>query len=71
MGDPEPQGGVETLDVLCSTNNVQRTENNTFVGTQAIGMTHGIQVGRGQASPQTESSNGISVSDEAADDPFG
>ena len=68
MGDPEPQGSIEAFDVLCPADDVQRTAHHAFLGTQAVGMTHGIEIRGRQALPQPEGSSGISVSDETADD---
>ena len=68
ISDPEPQGSIEAFDVLCPADDVQRTKNNAFVGTQAVGMTYGIEIRGREALPQTEGSSGISVPDETTDD---
>lgn len=68
MSDPQPQRGIEAFDMLCPADHVQPTKNDAFIGTQAVGMTHGIEIRGREALPQPEGSSGISVSDETADD---
>ena len=68
MGDAKAQRGVQTLDVLGAADDVQRAQNDRFVGRQRVGMTAGGQVGRGEAVPQSPGPFQVALPDETADD---
>ena len=68
MGQSQAQRGVEAFDVLSASNPVQCTEDNAFVGGQAVCMTDRIEIWRRETLPQSEGAYRVSPPQKATDD---
>ena len=71
VGHSHPQRGIEPLDMLRTTNDVQAAEYYGLVGAQAICMATGVQVWSGQALPQAKGADLVPCTHEATHDAAG